>query len=233
MKRIRAALFDAVGTLIELVRPVGEVYAEAARRQGVDLPAWRLQDAFQRVMRSSPRMIFPGLGPEEAARAERRWWHDVVRDTFRATDQQAPLDDFEACFDELWRHFGRATAWRVRPGALDALRRLRAAGVATGIVSDFDQRLPRLLEELGLRAEIDGLVLPATLGAAKPDPRVFAHALALLGVRPSEAVYVGDDAVRDLAGARRAGLAAIDVASLATLSDLPARLLGHEPESTA
>jgi FMN phosphatase YigB (HAD superfamily) len=35
---------------------------------------------------------------------------------------------------------------------------------------------------------------------------------------------VGDDAERDLAGARRAGLAAIDVGELATLEDLPRRL---------
>ncbi len=233
MSGVRAALFDAAGTLIELVRPVGEVYAEAALRQGVALPAWRLEDAFRRVLESAAPRVFPGLGAEEAAHAERGWWRDVVRATFRATDQQAQLDDFEACFEELWRRFGDATAWRARPGALDALHRLRGAGLGTGVVSNFDQRLPALLEALGLRGELDLVVLPATLGAAKPDPRIFAHALATLGVQPDEAVYVGDDAAHDLAGARGAGLAAIDVASLATLADLPARLLGHEPESAA
>ena len=67
-------------------------------------------------------------------------------------------------------------------------------------------------------------MLPADVGAAKPDRRIFALALARLDVPASEALYVGDDEDRDVAGARAAGLEAIDVRSLATLSQLPARV---------
>jgi putative hydrolase of the HAD superfamily len=229
---VRGVLFDAVGTLIELTRGVGEIYADAARRHGVELPAWRLDDAFTRILAQAPPMVFPSLSPADAAAQERKWWWQVVRATFRATDQEARLQTFDACFEELWQLFAGPEVWRERPQASQTLRSLKAAGLAIGIVSNFDQRLPDLLDSLGLLGDLDALVLPAHVGAAKPDRRIFDHALAAIGVPAARAAYVGDDAMRDLAGARAAGLAAIDVTSLATLADLPSLLLGQPAEAT-
>ncbi|MEN8183583.1 MAG: HAD-IA family hydrolase [Myxococcota bacterium] len=222
--RLRAVLFDAAGTLIELKEPVGETYARVARRHGACVPAGRLEDGFRRIFAAAPAMVFPGAPPAEAALRERAWWREVVRGTFRAADQQEELSDFEACFAELWRHYGSPGAWRARPGAAAVLRTLRSRGLALAILSNFDQRLPPLLAALGLAAELDAVVLPAHAGVAKPDRRIFEHALTRLGVPAAEAVYVGDDADADLAGAHGAGLAAIDVKSLATLEALPSRL---------
>ena len=57
---IRAVLFDAAGTLIELAESVGETYARIAERFGVALPASRLDDAFYRVWASAPPMMSNG-----------------------------------------------------------------------------------------------------------------------------------------------------------------------------
>jgi len=225
---IRAVLFDAGGTLITTAEPVGETYAREARARGVEIPAWRLDDAFRRVLRRAPAMAFPGEAPERVRELERRWWWERVRETVRAADSAVRADafagGFDAYFDALFRHFARAEAWRARPGAEEALRALRARGLATAVVSSFDQRLGPILEGLGLRRHLDAVVLPADAGAAKPDPRIFAAALARLGVAAGEALYVGDDVDDGSSGAARAGVEAIDVAGLATLAELPARL---------
>jgi len=42
-------------------------------------------------------------------------------------------------------------------------------------------------------------------GAAKPDPRIFAHLFARAGLRADAVVHVGDDPVTDVAGARAVG----------------------------
>jgi putative hydrolase of the HAD superfamily len=224
--RQRAVLFDAAGTLLEPAVPVGVTYAHHAAAAGVRLPPGRLEDAFRRVLRSAPAMAFPGLDAEEVARRERAWWRDRVRATFRAADSRIRLDagSLESCFAALWAHYADPRAWRLRSGARDTLRALRDAGLATGVVSDFDQRLHGLLRGLGLATLLDVVVLPAESGVVKPDPRAFWHALALLGVEARDAVVVGDDHARDLEGAREAGLRAIDVGSLATLRDLLRRL---------
>jgi len=226
----RAVLFDAAGTLIALREPVGETYARVAREQGVAASAWRLSDAFARVWRKTPAMVFPGLDPAEARERERDAWRAVVHQTYRAADSAAVPPDEESAFAELFSHYGRGAAWCVRPGAHRALAGLRAAGIATAVVSNFDQRLRGILSDLSLDDALDLVWLASDAGVAKPDPAIFLGALAALGIAPERALYVGDDAERDVAGARAAGLAALHVDSLATLADLPARLARALPE---
>lgn len=235
---LRAVLFDAAGTLIELAEPVGDAYARLAVPYGAALPPSRIQEAFVRVFRAAPPMAFPdATGPEAVAARERNWWRSVVRGTFRAADStvrfRAPGhpegDGFDAFFDGLWRHYAEPAAWRARPGARAALDRLAAAGLALGVVSNFDGRLPGLLEALELAAPLAVVVRPADAGAAKPDPRIFRFALERLGVAARETCFVGDDPVEDLAAARAAGLQAIDVAEVASLSALCKRLLSETP----
>ena len=62
--------FDATGTLIETAEPVGEVYRRVALQHGIDLPAWRLQDAFARVLRHAPERGTQGNDPEARRRSE-------------------------------------------------------------------------------------------------------------------------------------------------------------------
>lgn len=199
---------------------MGESYARIAGGHGVEISAWRLEDAFRRVMAQAPPMVYPDAPADEVPARERDWWRSVVRSTFLAADSARRFTDFEACFEELWRHFSGAGAWAARAGAASLLERLRRRGLRTAVVSNFDARLPALLEELGLAAGLDAVVLPCEARALKPDPAIFGFALQRLGVPAGEALFVGDDARRDLAGARAAGLHAVDVASLATLDAL-------------
>lgn len=225
---LRAVLFDAVGTLIELREPVGTTYAREAVAFGVDLPAWRVDDAFRRVHARARPMTFPGEPRERVAALERRWWQDVVRSTFLATDGTARFRDFDAYFERLWRWYAGADAWRLRAGASPVLRAIRAAGAATAVASNFDQRLPHLLELLGIATFLDLVWTPADCGVQKPEPAFFRGALGALGVSAAEAAYVGDHPEEDLEGARRAGLVAIDVRKLATLGELPRTLSAIE-----
>jgi putative hydrolase of the HAD superfamily len=162
--KLRAVLLDAAGTLIHPSEAVGETYARIAREHGVDVPAWRVDDAFRRVLRSAPPMIVA----DDAG--ERAWWRDLVRATFRAADQMQRFADFEACFDALFAHFARPEAWRAAPGAHAALATLRRAGRCVAVASNFDSRLPAILAGLDLARDLDLIWLPRDAGVAKPDP---------------------------------------------------------------
>jgi putative hydrolase of the HAD superfamily len=61
----------------------------------------------------------------------------------------------------------------------------------------------------GLRDHFEHVVVSGDLGIGKPEARIFLSALSAAGVRPEEAVMVGDSLERDIRGARRAGIAAI------------------------
>ncbi len=44
------------------------------------------------------------------------------------------------------------------------------------------------------------------LGVRKPDPRIYQHALAAIGVRPEDAIFVGDGGSDEHRGARAVGM---------------------------
>jgi putative hydrolase of the HAD superfamily len=221
---IRAVLFDAAGTLIETREPVGETYARVSQEHSAPISAWRLGEAFARAMSAAPPLAFPGAPLGEIAALEKQWWHDRVRATFLSADSAVRPEDFEHCFETLFAHFAQPEAWTLREGAEEALEVLQDHGHKLAVVSNFDRRLMPLLRGLGIAHRFDTVVLPSDVGAAKPDPTIFLHALAALGTAPSEAVFVGDDAVRDLEAGKAQGLYAIDVTTLATLASLPAAI---------
>ena len=220
----KAVLFDATGTLIELRDPVAPSYARFARAHGVDLPPRRIEEAWKRVVSGRELRCFPDARPEDVPGLERAWWHEVVSATFRAADPSIVFPDFDAFFGDLFEWYATAEAWRARPGVVTTLTRLRETGLRLGIVSDFDYRLTDVLESLGIAGLFDAVVLAGAVGATKPDARLFAAALTAMGLSERDAVYVGDDPARDLAGAEAAGLAAVDVGSLASFTDLPRHL---------
>jgi putative hydrolase of the HAD superfamily len=93
--------------------------------------------------------------------------------------------------------------------AHDALARLRQAGLKLGVVSNSDGRVEEALDAAGLRPYFDVVVDSGVAGVEKPDPAIFLAALDALGVRPAEALHVGDLYEVDVIGANAAGIPAV------------------------
>ena len=92
------------------------------------------------------------------------------------------------------------------PGAMEAVWRLRSAGVAVGICTNKPEGLARqLLTSLGVIGDFDSLVGADTLPVRKPDPTPLAHAVAAAGGGLSASVLIGDS-VTDRDTARAAGV---------------------------
>ena len=67
------------------------------------------------------------------------------------------------------------------PGMRDGVARVRAAGVKTCVISNFDDRLRPLLARLELDSLFDAVVVSAEVGAEKPSPRIFEAACKATG----------------------------------------------------
>ena len=114
-----------------------------------------------------------------------------------------------------------AAATVPRPAMLEAIRRIRAAGLAAAALTNN-----WITEDAGagaLRPHFDVFVESATLGLRKPDPRIFVHACEELRVAPAEAVFL-DDIGANLKAARALGMTTIKVVdpgeALAELAEL-------------
>jgi putative hydrolase of the HAD superfamily len=95
-------------------------------------------------------------------------------------------------------------------GAKETLVRLEKEGIALGLVCDTGFTSGRVVRELHERNDqiqhLQVLCFSDEVGVPKPDPDIFAKALAQLGVRPYEAAHVGDLRRTDIAGARELGM---------------------------
>ncbi|MGH2858135.1 MAG: HAD-IA family hydrolase [Solirubrobacteraceae bacterium] len=93
--------------------------------------------------------------------------------------------------------------------ARPALLAARVAGRRVVVVSNWDVSLGEVLELAGLAPLLDAVVTSAAVGAPKPAPAIFRHALALAGVVAQRAVHVGDNLAQDVEGARACGIQAV------------------------
>jgi len=130
---------------------------------------------------------------------------------FPGTLTASAADDLEAAICGL----EPALAPQPAPDALAALQALRSAGLRTGLISNAGVTSAPYLRELlawqGFAGLLECLVFSDELELAKPDPRIFAHALSRLGVAAGEAVFVGDSPLHDVFGAHSAGLYAVQI----------------------
>lgn len=115
-------------------------------------------------------------------------------------------EDAETIARRVYDAFGDSARWRAFDDVAAAFERLRARRVGVGIISNWDRRLPRLLDGLGLTPLVDTIVTSADVGMHKPDPRIFELACRRMGVDPGACAHVGDHYYADVLGAQVAGL---------------------------
>ena len=114
--------------------------------------------------------------------------------------------------DELFGVYLRAyeSSWRAFPDALPLLRSLRGSGHRIGLLTNGTeaQQLAKL-RHTGLLVEFDVVCTSERIGFSKPDVSAFAVLASELGVEPGVCLFVGDDPMKDVNGARAAGMQAL------------------------
>ena len=86
---------------------------------------------------------------------------------------------------------------------------LRQRGLVLGLISNIDRDITGMLAGLNLPALLPIIVTSQDAGATKPSPEIFRVALTRAGVKPEEAIFVGDQYQVDVAGAKNAGMKGI------------------------
>lgn len=204
----RAVTFDVTGTLIRSPR-LGGLYREVFRRHGlaVEQDEREVGRVIHRVWQELA-CLTDGSTDRFRSQAEgaRGWWRRFGERVAEHLGVDSPSRFATA---ELYDRFARPEAWEMYPDAIPTLERLRANGTALAVVSNWDERLPRLLDGLGLAARVDAIVHSSAIGFEKPDPRIFLAALDELGVGPDEAIHVGDRLKEDVEGAAAVGMTAV------------------------
>ena len=165
---------------------------------------------------------------EDVRRVLEETWR-IHSEHWRAGRQFTPAMAIERALDDLGQSFspslredlsvafadaGATAELVVNDGLEDALVELKRRGIRTGIVCDVGftsgELLRGFLERRGLLTLFDGWAFSDEVGVYKPDPAIFARALASLGDVPAgRALHVGDLRRTDVAGARAIGMTSV------------------------
>lgn len=156
-----------------------------------------------------------GAGREDFARAwnagyPERIIGDLESSLRRVCREVGVVADDEAIRRALRiRIAAHAAMFQPRPEAEPVLRRLRALGYRTGLVTNCSSEVPQLWRHGPLSGLVDAAVFSCTEGLRKPDPAIYALAASRLGVEAGSCVFVGDGADHELDGASAAGMHAV------------------------
>jgi putative hydrolase of the HAD superfamily len=208
---------------------VGSMFASHSRRARFDAV---LFDAGGVLVLPDPTVLGPLLAPfggDPSIDAHRRAHYFAMANKSRAIVGEAEWHEYDIAYVEsigvaiderehaanvlgLTRH---ALLWRWPiPESVAALVELAAADVPMGVLSNASGQIEVQLRRSGVCQVGAGPGTPVRcivdshlVGVAKPDPRIFAHALpSFPGIAPSRIVYVGDSITMDVGGAIAAGL---------------------------
>jgi putative hydrolase of the HAD superfamily len=220
---VRAVLLDAFGTLIAMEPPAPRLRAELARRAGVEVCPAAAEAAFAAEIDFYVAHHLDGRDEHSLA---------ALRDRCAAVIARTlGIDGLD--LGTVRAAMLASLRFVAQPDAEEALRALRAHGVRLVVASNWDSSLPHVLDEARLGQMLDAVVSSASVGAAKPDARLFEAALAVVGASPGEALHVGDSPEHDVGGAVAVGVRPVLIDRrgeaeqtsfpvIRTLSELPA-----------
>jgi putative hydrolase of the HAD superfamily len=241
-------LYDDAATETALAATTGH----AERLAGIDAPrlATAVQEEALALWQAGPHPAWcDDLGTSELeglrSRFEgddphmvemRAWGPGFRRESWRRALRRCDIDDevLAAVLDERF-DAERAATNPLIPGAGEALDRLaaryRLAIVTNGIVDVQREKLVRT----GLLERFEVVVISAEVGRGKPHRSVYDQTLRRLSLPAAACVMVGDNFVKDVAGAQALGIRGVWIAdgrpspdpavtpflTIASLADLP------------
>lgn len=222
--RIQAVTLDAAGTLLEPTPSVGHIYAEVAAELGwIHWQPEELDARFRAAWSTKGAFDFSPVS----------WLHLVTQVTHGLAPEPLSLRYFPL----VWERFNAARCWHVYPEVPVVLDQLREQGWRLAVVSNWDERLHRVLQVTGLAQYFEFILPSIEADHPKPDPGIFRQAAQRLGVESTALLHVGDSRREDLAGAAAVGAQALLVdrrsppssEALSSLESLPHLLQRANP----
>jgi putative hydrolase of the HAD superfamily len=207
MNGIAAVSFDAGNTLLYCDPSPAEIYATHLGRHGRSVQADEVGPVFAEAWAEMQQRTSAGedrYGSTEGG--ERAWWGGFVREVLRRLDHDAP---WQPLLDDLYDAFCDEQVWKVYDDTFSVLDQLQAMGVRLAVTSNWDRRLPQILNALHLSERFEVISVSAIEGVEKPAREIFGRTLAGLDLPPASVLHVGDSPLEDYAGASEAGLRAL------------------------
>ena len=188
---IRGFIFDYGGTLDTGGQHWGKVIWHAYERQQVPVAESDFRDAYVHAERTMGRNLI--IKPDFTFKRTLEEKIKIELEYLGKPEYQ------QAIVDDLYERTLAETA-KSREVLMELKQRYRMV-----LVSNFYGNISTVLKEFGLDGIFENIIESAVVGVRKPDPKIFTLGVEALGVKPNEAIVVGDSIDKDIIPAGKAG----------------------------
>ncbi|UCB42586.1 MAG: HAD-IA family hydrolase [Dehalococcoidales bacterium] len=205
---IKAVFFDWFSTLADYDPPRAQLQAQVLRELGFNVDLTSLQraliladkDLYAEFAESSLEDRTPEARMQTFVRHQQGIMAKagINADTVLAEKAITRLRELNA---------GRRFA--LYDDVIPTVRMLKERRLTIGLLTNIRRGIHEICQELELEPYLDFIISPAEAGADKPNPAIFQLALDRGGVEAGETIYVGDQYLQDVVGARNVGITPI------------------------
>ncbi|MBV8831166.1 MAG: HAD family hydrolase [Acidobacteriaceae bacterium] len=193
-----AVVFDCAGTLLRLDPSRETIFEDAAAELGIKLPSRSIARAYEMVD-FALKIKSSQLSSNES---KSRFYFDFNFGLCGALGIEKALERLHPL---LVRRFTERRHWVAFADAAETLREIRRYAPVHAL-ANWDEGLESVLAQAGLRDILRDVAASAALGAEKPARACFDAFLKRNALVPGRVVYVGNEYLADVVGARKAGL---------------------------
>ena len=179
-KEVKAILFDLDGVLVDSLDAWHAVFTDILKELGKPpILKKEFKGYFGMPLSKDIELFFQGKTPK---------WINAQKDRFFRKNKHLV---------------------RIFPHTSTILKETRKKRLKTAIISNSTRSIVgSVLKDKGLRGYFDAILTAEDVGKGKPNPEMVKKACRLLGVRPSQAIVVGDTQ-NDMKAGKRAGCTTI------------------------
>jgi HAD superfamily hydrolase (TIGR01549 family) len=193
--KIKAVFFDAGETLIFRNPSLSTLAARQLRSGGIKIPKSILVKAISAAAAEMKPIV------ERGVMSDSKKWKVYVGSVFKKLRIKNP-----ALEEKLRLRLKNGTSFKAFGDAHKVVDYLNGRGIKTGIISNAPKELENILKRVKLYGKFRHIVISENAGVEKPHKKIFLKALKLARSKAHETVYIGDNYVADIYGAKNAGL---------------------------
>ena len=205
---IKAIFFDWFNTLAHFEPPRHQLYRQALREFGIELPPQKIIRGIlitdQYFYEENAKSPVEERSPEEQAEVYIHYPKAILAEAGVEAPRELALKILKIVKQQF-----KGAAFALFDDVLSTLKTLKQQSIILGLITNLTKNVDLICRELGLEPYLDFVVTPQEAGADKPKPTIFLAALDRAKVDASQAVHVGDQYNLDVVGARGVGITPI------------------------
>ncbi|MEI7640400.1 MAG: HAD-IA family hydrolase [bacterium] len=193
--KVKAIFFDAGETLIHRNPSLLKITEKYLKKNKIKFNPKKLEQAMIKVAAQMSTIVKKGKMTDSDK------WELYMRNVFKEMKISKEL-----LLQEIKKRLQKGTSFRRYTDVIPVVKYLKAKGITTGVISNAPSHLWDMLKRAGILNLFEHIIISEETGYEKPHRQIFEAALKKAKVKSSEFVYVGDNYLADIVGARQMGM---------------------------